>query len=94
MVFCRDRQRVRVLDEGMRRIQKEMDFSHFMIKFFIMWQRLKQEVSKSELRRLRFGKKLLINTEKPRRDDTSSSDQEMAFKRNRQERDTIDNSRN
>ena len=62
-----------ILDEGMRRIETELEFSTFMTKFMILWQKLKSEVSKAHLKKLKRGKRFTMNIKKLEQKSSESS---------------------
>ena len=46
----------RVLDEGVKRIEKMLDMGNFLVKFSILWDKLKSEVPKRRLAKMRFAR--------------------------------------
>ena len=57
----------------MRRIETELEFSNFMTKFMILWQKLKSEVSKAHLKKLKSGKRFTMNMKQLEQKSSESS---------------------
>ena len=68
-----------MLEEGEKRIDKELDITVFLTKYRLMWAGFKNQFSRDQVRAFRQGKDLTIDSDQPSDESTTNTESDDAF---------------
>ena len=72
----------RILSVGTSRLENELEITKFLVKFGILWQKLKQDLTLKQKRQLRFGPRFRIKAgDRENSEALTETDTEVEFQK-------------